>query len=68
MSAYESLFDLGYVEQVTPAGRTIMVNPAFYPMSEADLIDHDNFLDWADKEDPGMNRYDDWSDIDMGDY
>lgn len=68
MSGYEVLNELGYIAQTTPAGRTIMVNPEFYPLGPAELAEHDSYLDWADKQDPGMDRYDDWSDIDMGDY
>ena len=41
----ETMEGYGYIPQTTPAGRVIMVNPNFYPMSEADLAAEDDASD-----------------------
>lgn len=65
-----TLIELGYVKQMTPAGRVIMVNPTFYPLTEAELADEDMFEEETyddylrrQDEDMGMDRYDSWSDL-----
>ena len=35
----------GYIAQTTPAGRTIMVNPAAYPLSAEFLANEDDYAD-----------------------
>jgi hypothetical protein len=41
----ETMEGYGYIAQTTPAGRVIMVNPNFYPMSDADLAAEDDYSD-----------------------
>lgn len=40
----EVLNKIGYVKQVTPAGRTMWVNPKFL-LTEAELAEHDDYAD-----------------------
>jgi hypothetical protein len=46
MTSFQEIMEgYGYIRQTTPAGRVIMVNPNFYPMSEADLAAEDDYSD-----------------------
>jgi hypothetical protein len=46
MATFQEIMEgFGYIRQTTPAGRVIMVNPNFYPMSDADLAAEDDYSD-----------------------
>ena len=51
------LAEIGYIPQMTPAGRTIMVNPAAYPLSDEFLASEDAYMAQLD-ENMGMDQYD----------
>ena len=57
MTMDKLLAELGYIPQMTPAGRVIMVNPAEYPLSEEFLADDDAYMAQLD-ENMGMDQYD----------
>jgi hypothetical protein len=42
------LAEIGYIPQMTPAGRTIMVNPAAYPLSDEFLANEDAYIELTD--------------------
>ena len=55
----EVLNEIGYVLQVTPAGRKIWSNPKFI-LTEAELAEEDEYADETDYDrDDGMDAYDD---------
>ena len=46
MASFQEIMEShGYIRQTTPAGRVIMVNPNFYPMSDAELAAEDDYSD-----------------------
>ena len=46
MDSFQTIMEgYGYFPQTTPAGRVIMVNPNFYPMSDEDLAAEDDYAD-----------------------
>jgi len=53
------LGEIGYVEQTTPAGRVIWVNPQFYPLTEEQLANEDDFFDET-YQDYLDQQYEDW--------
>lgn len=65
----EVLNEIGYIKQVTPAGRIMWVNPKFL-LTEAELAEQDDYADETyddylreQDEDMGMDRYDSWSEL-----
>ena len=58
MASFQEIMEShGYIRQTTPAGRVIMVNPNFYPMSEADLDQEDCYSDFLNE--TGATDWDD---------
>ena len=48
MTSFQEIMEShGYIRQTTPAGRVIMVNPNFYPMSDAELAAEDDYSDFV---------------------
>lgn len=46
MATFQEIMEgYGYIRQTTPAGRVIMVNPNFYPMTDAELAAEDDYAD-----------------------
>ena len=55
----EVLNEIGYIKQVTPAGRTIWSNPKFI-LTEAELAEEDDYAD--ETYDDYLREEEDWAD------
>lgn len=68
MDTFVILEEIGYIRQTTPAGRTVMVNPAFYPLPDADLVVDDEYAAEYDDADYAFDIYEDECDYENDEY
>jgi len=66
MDTFDTLDKFGYIRQITPAGRVIMVNPAFYPLTDEFLANEDDYAEEC--ADYAFDIYEDECDYENDEY